>query len=74
MTLADRLKRDLPNKQPALGRPVELSKAVEEALVKCLVICAKFQYPMKRKDLQDIVQSYCVEHSVKTRYLPYLPG
>jgi DNA gyrase/topoisomerase IV subunit A len=68
MTLNDRLKRDLPNKQPALGRPQELSRAVEEALVKCLVMCADFQYPMKKKDLQDLVQSYCIEHNVETRF------
>lgn len=56
MTLNDRLKREEPAKQPKLGRPQELSKAVEQALVKCLVLCAEFQFPMKKKDLQDLVQ------------------
>jgi hypothetical protein len=74
MTLADRLRRDLPNKQPPLGRPQELSQALEQALVKCPVICAKFQFPMKTKDLQDIMQSYCVEHNVKIRWVDEQPG
>ncbi len=30
----------------------ELSKEVEEALVKCLEMCADFNYPMMRRDLQ----------------------
>ena len=37
MTLRDRLKR--PGKNPPLGRPQELSRDVEEALVQCLEIC-----------------------------------
>lgn len=41
MTLSDRLKR--PDQRPPLGRPQELSPAVEEALVQCLEICAQFQ-------------------------------
>ena len=67
MTLSDRLKKDNPTTKPPLGRPQELSEAVELALVKCLEMCAEFQYPMKRRDFQDLVQSYCVEHSIKTR-------
>ncbi len=42
--------------------------------MKCLVICAKFQFPMKTKDLQDIMQSYCVEHNVKIRRVDERPG
>lgn len=67
MTLSDRLKKENPTDKPSLGRPQELSEVVEEALVKCLEMCSEFQYPMKRRDLQDLVQSYCVEHSVPTR-------
>jgi hypothetical protein len=52
----------------------ELSPAVEEALVKCLEMCAEFQYPLKRKDLQDLVQSYVVEHNIQTRWLDDRPG
>jgi hypothetical protein len=48
MTLSDRLKSAAPAKTPVLGRPQELSKATEEALVKCLEMCAKFNYPMGR--------------------------
>jgi hypothetical protein len=52
----------------------ELSPAVEEALVKCLEMCAEFQYPLKRKDLQDLVQSYVIEQNVQTRWVDDRPG
>lgn len=71
MTLNDRLKT-MDN--PALGRPQELSRVVEEALVDCLVMCSEFQYPMKKKDLMDVVQSYCIEHEVVTRWKESRPG
>jgi transposase-like protein len=74
MTLSDRLKRALPSDMPALGRPQELSAAVEEALVKCLELCAEFNYPMRKRDLQDLVQNYCVEKDVKTRWPEDRPG
>jgi hypothetical protein len=72
MTLSDRLKR--PGENPPLGRPQELSRDVEEALVQCLEMCAEFQYPLKKRDLQDLVQSYCVTNSVKTRWENNRPG
>jgi hypothetical protein len=72
MTLSDRLKR--PGENPPLGRPQELSCDVEEVLVQCLEMCAEFQYPLKKKDLQDLVQSYCVINSVKTRWENDRPG
>lgn len=74
MTLSDRLRRTVPMDRPALGRPQELSRSVEEALVKCLVMCAEFNYPMRKRDLQDLVQSYCTEHDVKTRWVDDRPG
>lgn len=74
MTLNDRLRKDNPVITPTVGRPQELSPAVEEALVKCLEMCAEFQYPLKRKDLQDLVQSYLVEHNVSTRFVDDRPG
>jgi hypothetical protein len=46
-TLADRLRTNKVD--PKLGRPVELSAAVEEALVKSLELCASFNYPMSFK-------------------------
>jgi hypothetical protein len=52
----------------------ELSPLVEEALVKCLEMCAEFQYPLKRTDLQDLVQSYLVEHNIQTRWKDDRPG
>jgi hypothetical protein len=65
MTLSDRMKKERPDERPALGRPQELDKTVEEALVKCLEICASFNYPMRKKDLQELIQAYCLQHSVK---------
>jgi hypothetical protein len=74
MTLVDRLKREEPTKKPHIGRPQELSEEVEKALVKCLKMCSEFQYPMRKRDLQNLVQSYCVEHNVKTRWVNDRPG
>jgi len=54
MTLSDRLKAiraGKPKQLPRIGRPGELDKEVEEAIVKCLVACAEFHYPMSRKNL-----------------------
>jgi hypothetical protein len=68
MTLSDRVRSNVPTAQPTLGRPQELPKVVEEALVRCLEICADFNYPLSKKNLQDLVQSYCVENGIKTRY------
>jgi len=53
---------------PKLGRPTELSVEAENALVKCLKMCASFQYPMRKSDLQALVQSYVIENSVVTRW------
>lgn len=69
MTLSDRLCRADPQKTLQLGRPCELPEKVEAALVKCLKMCGEFNYPMKRSDLQDLVQAYCTEHSVQVPYL-----
>jgi hypothetical protein len=68
MTLSDRVRAEDPAKVPTLGRPQELPRAVEEALVKCLEVCAEFNYPMRKRNLQDLVQNYCVENSVLTRW------
>jgi hypothetical protein len=58
MTLSDRLK--CSKEQPELGRPQELPRAVEEALVECLIMCSEFQYPMKKSDLKESVHWYCL--------------
>ncbi len=47
MSLSDRL-RALSSKTPKLGRLQELTLKTEEALVKCLEMCAEFNYPMKK--------------------------
>jgi len=68
MTLNDRLNRDHPREEPKVGRPVELHPDVEKAIVDCLILCAQYHYPMRRKELQTFVQAYCTENSVVTRY------
>ncbi len=52
MTLSDRLKALSPTKTPKLGRPQELTPKTEEAVVRCLEMCAEFNYPMKKRNLQ----------------------
>jgi hypothetical protein len=74
MTLSDRVKSKKPTQTPLLGRPIELEEEVEEALVKCLEVCADFNYPMRKRQLQDLVQSYCEEQGVKTRWQNNRPG
>lgn len=74
MTLNDRMHKKSPQKQPKIGRPVELSKETEEAIVKCLVLCGEYQYPMKRRDVRLLVQSYCLENGVETRWKDAKPG
>lgn len=74
MTLNDRINRQDPTKEPLVGRPQELSKAAEEAIVKCLVWCAEFQYPQSKRDLQKLVQSYCIENQVEVRWKDSKPG
>lgn len=66
MTLSDRLKD--PKEETVLGRPQELPRAVEEALVDCLVMCSEFQYPMKKSDLKVNV------HWFYRKSLPYRTG
>jgi hypothetical protein len=38
-----------------------------QVLVKCQEVCSEFNYPLNRRDLQNLVQNYCVEHNVATR-------
>ena len=68
VTLHDRLKKPEPMKPVLVGRPTELPVEVEKALVKCLKLCGEFQYPMRKSDLKQLVQNYCTEHNVDTRW------
>jgi transposase-like protein len=43
MTLNDRMKTVKPVEDPKIGRPQEISKAAEKAIVDCLCLCAEFQ-------------------------------
>ncbi len=74
MTFFDRLNRNAPEEMPVLGRPVELSAEVEKALVKCLIQCGEYQYPMRKSDLQNLVQAYCVENNIETRWKNHRPA
>jgi hypothetical protein len=65
MTLNNRIKTDRTTVQLKVGRPQELSPAVEEAIFKCLIMCAEFQYHMRKQDVQLLVQSYVVENNVE---------
>jgi hypothetical protein len=69
-----RLQKITPAKNLKLGRPQQLSIQEEEALVKCLELCAKYKYPMRKRDLQDLVQSYCMQHGLKTKWEDDRPG
>lgn len=73
-SIVDRTKREKPASQPKLGRPQELLKHVELALVKCLKMCADYNYPMRKCDLQDLVQTYCEAKEIKTRWTNDRPG
>ncbi len=74
MTLSDRLNTKSPRKRVQLGRRPELSKEVELAIVKCLKVCAEYLYPMRKRDLQQLIQAYCTENNVITRWPENLPG
>ena len=68
-TLGDRVRSD--KKGPvALGRSQELPPAVEEALVQCLEMSAKFLFPMTKRRLQggiDVLSMFelCSQKSVE---------
>jgi hypothetical protein len=74
MTLSDRLSRKKPEEKPDMGWPTELSAGIEEGLVVCLEKCAEFNYPMTKRQLQDLVQVYCVENNVHTNWMDSRPG
>lgn len=74
-TLNDRLlKYPDPEKTPMVGRPQELSAKEEEDIVECLTMCAEFQYPMRKKDIQKLVQAYVQENNVNVRWTNGKPG
>jgi len=73
-TIQDRLHCHNPAKPPKLGRPNELPEAVEKTLVKFLKRCGEFQYPMRKRELQDTVQAFCVQNSIPTRWTDDRPG
>jgi hypothetical protein len=37
-------------------------------------MCSEFQFPKKKSDLQDLVQAYCVENDISTRWENSRPG
>lgn len=74
-TLTDRLlKYQDPLKVPRVGRPQELSVKEEEDIVDCLSLCSEFQYPMRKRDVRKLVQSYVLENDVEVRWPNGKPG
>lgn len=74
-TLNDRLlKYNDPQNAPKVGRPQELAPAEEEELVQCLSLCAEFQYPMRKRDVQKLVQEYVLANDVNVRWDEGKPG
>jgi hypothetical protein len=71
MTLDGRINKPNPAKMPKVGRPQELSPTEEEAI---LCMCAEFQFPMRKCDLQLFMQDYVVENSIETRWEGGKPG
>jgi hypothetical protein len=74
MTLNDHMKTAKPVEDPKIGRPQEIFKAAEKAIVDCLCLCAEFQSPMNKRDVCNLVQAYCVENGVETRWKDSKPG
>jgi transposase-like protein len=75
MTLNDRIsKYPDPTKEPKVGRPQELTVEEEEAIVGCLCLCAEFKFPMRKRDLQKLVQAYVLENGVLVRWVDGKPG
>jgi hypothetical protein len=68
------LKTKYPDTAPALGRPQEVSKVVEEASIKCSEICASYNHLMCKRGLQDLDYAYCLEHGVNTRWKDNCPA
>ena len=74
-TLNDRLlKYADPEKKPTVGRPQELTSREEEDIVECLIMCAEFQYPMRKRDVQKLVQAYVLENNANVRWTNGKPG
>jgi hypothetical protein len=72
MTLNNRLQRKDSLEDPNLGRLQELDQATEEAFATWLTVYAEFQYPMTKRDVQNLVQQYCEEFSVETRWVDWI--
>jgi hypothetical protein len=53
-----------------VGRPQELSKVEKEALI--TFDHSEFNYPMRKRDLQVLVQMYMVENNIETRWLEHI--
>jgi hypothetical protein len=57
MTLHDRINTNKPVVQPKAGRLQELSPIMEQAIIKCLIMWSEFQYLMRKRDVQLLIQS-----------------
>lgn len=71
VTLLDRLKGNYKSGVP--GRPRVLTQVEEEVLVEVLVLMGKFNYPLTKRHLADVVKSYLDKHR-DTRLPDNRPG
>jgi len=72
VTLHDRIKGN--HKFGASGRPKELSAVEEATLVELLVLLGKYNFPLTKRHLRDMVQSYLDRKDRETRFKKNRPG
>jgi hypothetical protein len=71
VTLLDKLKGT--HKSGGAGRPTVLSNEEEEVLVEMLVLLGRFNYPLTKRHLRDMVKNYLDRHR-DTRFVNNRPG
>jgi hypothetical protein len=68
------------NDHTIIDKPLSCQKAsgaqpsCGEGYCQCLIMCSEFQYPMRKRDVQWLVQSNCIEHNAETRWPDAKPG
>ena len=72
ITLHDRLKG--LHKSGGAGRPLELTRDEEDSLVETFVLMEKFNFPLTRRHLQDMVKEYLDRKDKLTRFPKNRPG
>ncbi|KAG5868834.1 hypothetical protein JTB14_033273 [Gonioctena quinquepunctata] len=74
-TTLNRWVNDKNNELWAYGRPPALNTLEEEKLVKIILICAEWEFPMKSYDVRYMVQRYLNRNGKReARFCENLPG